>query len=56
MPPAELEGVLVGHERVLDCGVVGIADASAGELPRAYVVRGDPQLTAEELHAYVNGS
>jgi len=54
VPPAELEGVIVAHEGVSDCGVVGVADFNCGELPRAYVVRRDESLTAEELHSYVN--
>ena len=55
VPPAELEGVIVAHEGVSDCGVVGVADFNCGELPRAYVVRSDGSLTEEELHNYVNG-
>ncbi|KAI2601760.1 phenylacetyl-CoA ligase [Hypoxylon sp. NC1633] len=38
--PAELEGLLMGHEGVLDVCVVGIQDDYlATEVPRAYVVR-----------------
>ncbi|EFX02856.1 phenylacetyl-ligase [Grosmannia clavigera kw1407] len=37
--PAELEGVLLGHDDILDVGVIGIEDrAQATEVPRAYVV------------------
>lgn len=36
--PAELESVLFEHPDVADCCVVGQADASAGELPVAFVV------------------
>ncbi|KAK3995352.1 hypothetical protein QBC44DRAFT_320169 [Cladorrhinum sp. PSN332] len=39
VPPAELEGILVGHKDVADSCVVGIEDKSlATEVPRAYVV------------------
>ncbi|KAK0656753.1 hypothetical protein B0T16DRAFT_44595 [Cercophora newfieldiana] len=39
VPPAELEGVLVGHPDVADACVIGIDDPSqATEVPRAYVV------------------
>ena len=55
VPPAELEGVIVAHEGVSDCGVIGVADFECGELPRAYVVRSDENLTKEKLHKYVNG-
>lgn len=39
MPPAELEGILVGHKEVADACVIGVEDrANATEVPRAYVV------------------
>lgn len=36
--PAELEDLLLGHDKVEDCAVLGIADDRAGERPKAYVV------------------
>lgn len=36
--PAELEDLLLGHEIVADCAVIGQPDEYAGELPKAYVV------------------
>jgi long-chain acyl-CoA synthetase len=36
--PAELEAALLEHDDVVDCGVVGAADAEAGEVPHAFVV------------------
>ncbi|KAG2217241.1 hypothetical protein INT45_012189 [Circinella minor] len=56
--PAELERVLLGHERVADCAVVGVYESSqATELPRAYVVlqshaKSDP-ATAKDISDYV---
>jgi acyl-coenzyme A synthetase/AMP-(fatty) acid ligase len=39
VPPAELEGLLIGNEDIDDVAVIGIYDASqATEVPRAYVV------------------
>ncbi|KAK4158489.1 hypothetical protein C8A00DRAFT_10698 [Chaetomidium leptoderma] len=39
VPPAELEGVLIGHKEVADACVIGIEDqANATEVPLAYVV------------------
>jgi len=39
VPPAELEGILVGHADIADACVIGIEDpAQATEVPRAYVV------------------
>lgn len=40
--PAELEGLLLTHPKVVDVGVIGVQDeAQATELPRAYVVVGE---------------
>lgn len=36
--PAELEDILLGHEAVEDCAVLGIQDDYSGEKPKAYVV------------------
>lgn len=36
--PAELEDLLLGHEKVEDVAVLAVKDEYAGELPKAYVV------------------
>ena len=36
--PAEVEAVLLEHPAVRDCGVIGRADAAAGEIPCAFIV------------------
>ena len=36
--PAELEAALLEHPDIVDCGVVGVPDADAGEVPNAFVV------------------
>lgn len=36
--PAELEDLLLGHELVEDCAVIGVADNYAGERPFGFVV------------------
>jgi acyl-coenzyme A synthetase/AMP-(fatty) acid ligase len=39
VPPAELEGVLIGYKEVADACVIGVEDQEkATEVPRAYVV------------------
>ena len=53
--PAELEAVLLEHPKVADSGVVGVKDARAGELPRAFIVKKDASLTQEEVQAFMNG-
>jgi acyl-CoA synthetase (AMP-forming)/AMP-acid ligase II len=55
--PAELEALLLTHPSVADAAVVPVADAEAGELPKAFVVlkAGTETIAAEELMAYVAG-
>jgi long-chain acyl-CoA synthetase len=36
--PAELEAALLEHPDIADCGVVGVPDTDAGEVPTAFVV------------------
>lgn len=56
--PAELEALLLGHERIADAAVIGVYDAEGNEVPKAYLVRrpsdGDhDDPTAEDIMAYV---
>jgi acyl-coenzyme A synthetase/AMP-(fatty) acid ligase len=37
--PAELEAHLLDHPSIADVAVIGIPDDSAGEAPKAYVVK-----------------
>jgi acyl-coenzyme A synthetase/AMP-(fatty) acid ligase len=58
VPPAELEGILIGHKEVADACVIGIEDrANATEVPRAYVVLRDgveaSEAKAQELVEWV---
>jgi len=56
--PAELEDLLLGHPKVEDTAVLGVADEYSGEVPKAYVVpkggakAGTPAL-GRELMRYV---
>lgn len=50
--PNEIENVVSEHPKVLEVGVIGVPDQSGQEEVRLYVVRKDPQLTAEALIAY----
>jgi 4-coumarate--CoA ligase len=47
--PAELEDLLLGHEHVEDCAVLGIPDDYSGEKPKAFVVAKGGSPEAEEL-------
>ncbi|KAG4068876.1 hypothetical protein HA402_005024 [Bradysia odoriphaga] len=53
VPPAEIEALLLTHPKIRDCGVIGKPDEYAGELPLAFVVRADSNLTEAEIVKYV---
>ncbi|HEY5202336.1 MAG TPA: AMP-binding protein [Acidothermaceae bacterium] len=50
--PAELEAVLREHPLVVDVAVIGLADREAGEIPKAFVVRKEIELTDAALLAW----
>ena len=51
--PAELEDLIRGMEGVRDVAVIGIPDARAGEVPRAYVVREAETVTEAGVRGHV---
>ena len=54
--PAELEQLLLGHPEVTDSAVIGIDDADAGEVPKAFIVKkNNSQVTAQDLQMYIKG-
>jgi acyl-CoA synthetase (AMP-forming)/AMP-acid ligase II len=50
--PAELEALLREHPLVVDVAVIGVADTVAGEIPKAFVVRNNVDLTNAALIAW----
>lgn len=50
--PNEVEGVVAMHPGVLECAVVGVPDEATGEAVKLFVVRRDPDLTAQQLMDY----
>ncbi len=50
--PNEVEEVLVSHPGVLECAVIGIPDDKSMETVKAFVVKKDQNLTANDLIAY----
>ncbi|MGO4378832.1 long-chain-fatty-acid--CoA ligase [Pseudoduganella sp. RAF53_2] len=47
--PNEIEGVVAAHPGVLEVACVGVPDQHSGEAVKLFVVRKDPNLTAEAL-------
>lgn len=50
--PNEVEDVLALHPGVREVAVIGVPDPRSGEAVKAFVVKRDPQLTAEALIAH----
>ncbi|WGD53439.1 long-chain fatty acid--CoA ligase [Bradyrhizobium sp. CB1650] len=50
--PNEIEEVIASHPGVLECAVIGIPDSKSGEAVKAFVVKKDPNLTAEDVIKY----
>ena len=53
VPPAELEALLLTHPDVQDAAVIGVRDDDGEEVPKAFVVRSDQALRADDLMAWV---
>jgi long-chain acyl-CoA synthetase len=47
--PNEIEEVIASHPGVLECAVIGVADDKSGEAVKAFVVKKDPNITAEDI-------
>jgi long-chain acyl-CoA synthetase len=53
--PNEVEEVIAGHPGVLECAVIGVKDERSGEAVKAFVVKKDPNLTAEDIIKFCHG-
>ncbi|MCO8090810.1 AMP-binding protein [Acinetobacter pseudolwoffii] len=51
--PNELEGVLSKHPKILECAVIGIEDEKSGQVPKAFIVKQDANLTQDEVMAFL---
>jgi long-chain acyl-CoA synthetase len=47
--PNEVEEVIAGHPGVRECAVIGVPDPKSGEAVKAFIVKNDPNLTAEDV-------
>jgi long-chain acyl-CoA synthetase len=50
--PNEIEEVIASHPGVLECAVIGVPDARSGEAVKAFVVKKDPNVSAEDIIKY----
>jgi long-chain acyl-CoA synthetase len=50
--PAEIESVLFGHTGVREAAVIGIPHESLGEDIKAFIVKKEEAVTAEEIKEY----
>lgn len=47
--PNEVENVIADHEKVLEVAVIGVPDDKSTESVKAFIVKSDPSLTAQEI-------
>ncbi len=50
--PNEIEDVLAGMPGVHEVAVVAVPNENSGEVPKAFIVRSNPDITAEDVIAY----
>jgi long-chain acyl-CoA synthetase len=50
--PNELEDVVVGHPKVLECAAIGVPDEKSGEVVKMFIVKKDESLTHDEIMKY----
>ena len=53
--PNEIEEVVAMHPGVLEVACVGVPDENAGEAVKLYIVKKDPNLTAQDILDYCKG-
>jgi long-chain acyl-CoA synthetase len=50
--PNEIEEVIASHPGVLECAVIGVPDEQSTEVVKAFVVKKDPNVTAQDIIAF----
>ncbi|HEY5970943.1 MAG TPA: long-chain fatty acid--CoA ligase [Pseudoxanthomonas sp.] len=50
--PNEIEDVIAGMDGVLEVAVIGIPDEKSGEAVKAFIVKKDPALSADQVKAF----
>jgi long-chain acyl-CoA synthetase len=51
--PNEVEDIAMTQGGILECAVVGVPDEHSGETPKLFVVKKNPNVTADEIHAFL---
>jgi long-chain acyl-CoA synthetase len=54
--PNEVEDCLANHPGVREAAVIGVPDEHSGEVVKAFIVRKDPALTAEQVREHCKAS
>ncbi|MFC1567555.1 AMP-binding protein, partial [Thermodesulfobacteriota bacterium] len=50
--PNEIEEVMAGYDKVLECAAIGVQDETSGEAVKLFVVRKDPALAEDDLRSF----
>ncbi|RST87188.1 long-chain fatty acid--CoA ligase [Aquibium carbonis] len=50
--PNEIEDVIAGHPGVLEVAAIGVPDEKSGEAPKVFIVKKDPELTADDIREW----
>jgi len=50
--PNEVEDVIATHPKVMEVAVIGVPDEKSGEVVKAFIVKKDQSLTAEEINTF----
>ncbi|MFC4404800.1 o-succinylbenzoate--CoA ligase [Gracilibacillus xinjiangensis] len=50
--PAEIENCLLSMDAIAEAGVVGQTDPTWGQVPVAFVIKNEPELTSDQILAY----
>jgi len=50
--PNEVEDVMAGHPKILECAAVGVPSERSGEVVKLFVVKKDKSLTEKEVEAF----
>ena len=51
--PAELEGILNTHPKIKESAIIGLPDVQSGDLPCAFVVADESEITGEEIKSWL---